>query len=57
MAKTIINSLVSMFGRNSSRWERDMLTWAQTEYKKDWRYAYQYMLEHKGRAPTVGVKI
>jgi len=56
MAKSIINSLVSMFGRNSSRWERDMLTWAQTEYKKDWQYAYQYMLQHKGRAPTIGVK-
>lgn len=53
--KSIMNGLVSMFGRNS-RWEKDMLTWAQTEYKKDWQYAYNYMLKHKGRAPTIGVK-
>lgn len=55
--KSIIDGLVSMFGRNSSRWEKDMLTWAKTEYKNDWQFAYHYMLKHKGRAPTIGVKL
>jgi len=35
--------------------ERDELKrWAQTEYGKDWVFAYNYMLTHKGRAPTYG---
>lgn len=55
MVKNLKNCLVSMFGRNSSSWEKDMLTWAKTEYKNDWQYAYHYMLKNKGRAPTVGV--
>ena len=38
-------------GKKTSR--DDLLTWAQTEYKKDWRFAYQFMLDHKGRAPTL----
>jgi hypothetical protein len=46
---------VSMFGRNSTGWEKDMLTWAKTEYGNDWEYAYRYMLNHKGQAPTYGV--
>jgi len=55
MMKSIINGLVSMFGRNSTGWEKDMLTWAKTEYGNDWEYAYRYMLNHKGQAPTYGV--
>lgn len=32
---------------------RDQLrTWAQTEYKKDWQFAYQYMLENNGKSPS-----
>ena len=52
MVKSIINRLVSMFGRrHSSKWQSDMLTWAQTEYKKDWQFAYQHMLDHNGQPP------
>ena len=36
----------------SQRHRNDLLTWAQTEYKKDWRYAYRFMLDHNGRAPS-----
>lgn len=57
MAMKLCNSLVSMFGRRSSSWERDMLTWAKTEYGKDWQYAYQYMLSNNGKPPTIGVYI
>ena len=37
----------------STRHRNDLLTWAKTEYKKDWRFAYQYMLDHNGRAPSL----
>jgi len=29
----------------------ELKRWAQTEYGKDWIYAYNYMLNHNGRAP------
>ena len=47
----ILRMIVSQFGRKSS-FERDMLTYAKTEYKDDWQFAYQFMLDHNGRAPT-----
>jgi hypothetical protein len=28
------------------------LVWARTEYKNDWQFAYQHMLENNGAAPT-----
>jgi hypothetical protein len=49
----ILRMIVSQFGRDSS-FERDMLTYAKTEYKDDWYYAYNYMLNHKGRGPKTG---
>jgi hypothetical protein len=36
----------------TDRHRKDLLTWAQNEYKKDWKYAYHFMLTHDGRAPT-----
>jgi hypothetical protein len=32
-----------------------MLTFAKTEYGKDWQFAYQHMLDHAGKAPRMGV--
>ena len=34
--------------------DRDLLTWARTEYKKDAEFAYNYMITH-GAAPAFGV--
>lgn len=48
----ILRMIVSQFGRTSS-FERDMLTYAKTEYKDDWQFAYYYMLNHEGRGPQV----
>jgi hypothetical protein len=31
------------------------MTYAKTEYGSDWQYAYNYMLEHKGSAPKMGL--
>ena len=50
----LIGGLMSwMKSGMSDRHRNDLLTWAKNEYKKDWRYAYQYMLDHNGRAPTL----
>ena len=48
----ILRMIVSQFGRTSS-FERDMLTYAKTEYKDDWHYAYHYMLSHDGKGPQI----
>ena len=50
----LISGLMSWMKRGmSDRHRNDLLTWAQTEYKKDWRYAYQFMLDNHGRAPSL----
>ena len=54
MAKMLYSNLVSMFGRQST-FEREMLTYAKTEYGKDWQYAFEYMKTHNGRGPRAGV--
>jgi hypothetical protein len=30
------------------------MTWAKTEFKNDWQFAYQHMLDHDGAAPRKG---
>ena len=39
-------------GFTNDRSRNELMTWARTEYKNDWRYAYDFMLSHNGRAPT-----
>ena len=49
----LISGLMSwMKSGMTQRHRNDLLTWAQTEYKKDWQYAYRFMLDHNGRAPN-----
>jgi hypothetical protein len=49
----LISGLVSWMKRGSDKGFRsDLYTWARTEYKNDWQFAYQFMLDHNGRAPT-----
>lgn len=57
MANMLYSNLVSMFGRRSSSksFEAEMLTYAKTEYKDDWQYAFEYMKTHDGRGPRAGV--
>jgi len=59
MATMLFNGLVSWLGTRSpqSTFEKEMLTYAKTEYGNDWQYAYQYMLSHKGQGPKMGVHI
>jgi hypothetical protein len=42
---------MSWMKRGNSR--NDLLTWAKTEYGNDWKYAYEFMLQHNGRAPSL----
>lgn len=53
MATKLYTSLVSMFGTKRPC-ERDMLTWAKTEYGTDWQYAYHHIKTH-GYGPRMGV--
>jgi len=58
MATMLFNGLVSLLGSfrtPRSAFEKEMLTYAKTEYGKDWQYAYQYMITHKGQGPRMGV--
>lgn len=53
MAKMLFSGLVSMFERNKLS-ESDVLTWAKTEYGKDWQYAYD-TIKRTGHGPRMGV--
>ena len=50
----LIRGLMSWVNSGSTKsYRSELLTWAKTEYGNDWRYAYEYMLTHDGRAPTL----
>lgn len=44
MAK-LLDVLVSMFGTRNSA-QQDMLTYAKTEFKKDWLFKYNQLMTH-----------
>ncbi len=55
MVKTFFNSLVDFLSPGVVFNKRtDYLTYAKTEYGSDWRYAYNYMMAHEGKAPRYG---
>jgi hypothetical protein len=57
MFRETFSGLVSLLGNPlpTRKFEKEMLTYAKTEYGKDWQYAYSYMLTHGGQAPRAGV--
>mgnify|MGYP000294696094 FL=1 len=57
MFEMTFNGLVSLLGNPlpTGKFEKEMLTYAKTEYGKDWQFAYHYMLDHAGQAPKMGV--
>ena len=59
MATMLFNGLVSLLGNPlpTGKFEKEMLTFAKTEYGTDWQYAYHHMLTHKGQGPKMGVHI
>ena len=50
--KKVFKVLRELFGSKPSFKNDSYLVWAKTEYKKDWQFAYQYMLDNDGAAPT-----
>ena len=54
MTLNVFGAFTSLFGggKMSSGYRKDLLTWAKTEYANDWQFAYNYMLENNGQAPT-----
>lgn len=58
MANTFFSAWSGLFnGSRRSRvaYNNTLMTYAKTEYGTDWQYAYNYMLEHKGSAPKMGL--
>jgi|TARA_X000000950_G_C13899454_1_gene654323 hypothetical protein len=53
MVRKLFDGLQAIFANNPDN--QDLILFAKTEYKEDWRYAYYYMLKHKGKGPTLGV--
>ena len=53
MVKTFFNSLVDFLSTKDTK-RLDYLTYAKTEFGNDWRYAYNYMIAHDGKAPRYG---
>lgn len=51
--KKVYAVLRDMFGSKPSK--DQLLVWAKTEYGKDWRFAYQHMLDNKGLPPKVQI--
>ena len=51
--KKVFKGLRTLFGSNTSSKNDSYLTWARTEYKSDWQFAYQHMLNNNGAAPTL----
>lgn len=45
MTLNFFNGLMSVFAARPGRREAEFETWAKTEYKKDWQYAYQTMIQ------------
>ena len=57
MFRETFSGLVSLLGNPlpTRKFEKEMLTYAKTEYGSDWQYAYSYMLSHGGQGPRSGV--
>ena len=54
MTLNLFSALANLFGEfpNRATKRSDLMTWAKTEYARDWEFAYQYMLDNRGKAPS-----
>lgn len=53
--RSVLGRLADSLRVSSSRskWEKDLMTYARTEYKQDWQFAYNYMLHNNGNGPKM----
>ena len=49
MANMLFAGLVSFLSGRSNNVHKDILTYAKTEYKNDWRFKYNQLLEEYNR--------
>jgi|TARA_B100000780_G_scaffold132348_1_gene92819 hypothetical protein len=52
---SVKNVLRVVFGARKASHE-SLLIWAKTEYGKDWRFAYEHMLDNNGQPPQNATK-
>jgi hypothetical protein len=54
MTLNLFGAFANLFGgrKMSASYRKDLLTWAKIEYANDWQFAYNYMIENDGQAPT-----
>jgi len=54
MTLNFFGSLAKLLGgrRQSATYRNDLMTWAKTEYRNDWEFAYNYMITHNGKSPS-----
>ncbi len=53
--KYVTNVLRKFFASGTTNRDACFLVWAKTEYGKDWRFAYQHLVDTNGKKPTRGV--
>lgn len=51
MTLNFFSGLINVFTAKSTK-EKDFETWAKTEYRNDWQYAYNHMLK-TGTGPSM----
>ena len=49
--KKLFKALMRVLTPSRRVTNNDLLIWAKTEYSRDWRFAYQHMLDNNGQAP------
>lgn len=56
MTEKLFASLRVVFGSHRQPYDQQMKCWAQTEYGKDWEWAYQHLMS-TGKAPIKGINL
>jgi len=54
MARSLLMSIVRMFGPDNSKVNQDILTYTKTEYKNDWQWEYNRLVDQYNRTGVFG---
>ena len=54
MTLNFFSAITNFLGgrKDSATYRTDLMTYAKTEYRNDWQFAYNYMLTHNGNGPS-----
>jgi len=50
----MLNKLKELMSLSTYTYKDDLKTWAQLEYGKDWRFAYNFLVDNNGKPPRKG---